>query len=1397
MRETIRRAIPILITVVMLFSLGGVAFADTLTLPAAIKTIEEEAFCGDSSLDEVVLPEGATTIGKRAFADSSLKRIDIPGTVTEIADDAFAGTTDLTIHAEAGTYAVDYARAHGITLDSNIEPGLTASSSAVGYSRSEPTSPYAVQYFVTAGESFTAVIRATAEIGRLHYQWFIDGALDEGQTGNRYTVAVERHYSIKGVVSDDYGNYIEFLFEVGPETHLTAHGDNWQSTVRAAGEPATMTVEASCDDGSPTYQWYRLEQQENEDGTWSSEPVEIAGATGKSYTVKAVNSYAEYKCLVSDSFGNTVQVWFSATVETNLTASASNGQNSVKVNAGETVELAVTANCDVQPLSYQWYLEGVTDEGYYTQIPLEGETSPSFRTVVERAKDYLCRVSDKYGNTAYVWFGVGVENHLTASASQTYYRVNVGESVQLSVTAQADQLPLSYRWIRQERVDDGNGNWHYETVTLAGATGSTYRIDEVRSNANYFCQVSDVFDNSETVRFDVGVDSHLTARAAGNISSITVNRGDTATLTVEASSDAEPLTYQWYQMELTSSSTGNVMYSRRLIPDANEASYTTDANNSKNEYLCEITDSSYNNTTVWFRVSVDTHLTASPAGNNGSIRVALGETATLTVEASSDAEPLSYQWYEEKRVDNDDGSWYYAHNPIDGAVEPTYAVAAAKKNYYCRVSDACGNTQDVWFNVSVDSHLEAHARDNQSNLAVALGESAELAVEASSDAEPLSYQWYEAERVYNDDGSWYYARNQIDGAVEATYVVPAVNEQKDYECQISDPYGNTCGIWFNVSIDSHLEAHAKDNQNNLTVAYGEPAELVVEASSDAEPLSYQWYEEGRVYNDDGSWYYTHNQIEGAEEATYTVPSVNERTEYCCRVSDPYGNTIDVWFYVSVDTHLEAHARDHQNDLKVALGEPAELIVEASSDAAQLSYQWYEQELDYIGNGSWNYGEQREIEGAEEATYTVPAVNEQKEYYCCVSDPYGNTTDVWFYVSVDTHLEAHARDNQNDLTVAYGEPAELVVEASCDAELSYQWYEQELSYTGNGSWSFEETHEIEGVVEATYTAPAVNERKYYYCRVSDPYGNTTDVWFYVLVDTHLDAHARDNQNDLKVALGESTELVVEASSDAAPLSYQWYEQERVYTENGSWNYGETHEIAGAVEATYTVPAVNEWKEYYCHVSDSYGYTDDVRFYVSVDSHLEAHAKDYQGTVLAEPGEAAELIVEASCDAELSYQWFIRDRIDLEDGSYDYDNFLIEGAVEASYSATDVDGPKQYFCCVSDPYGNTDEVWFSVWVDTHLEAHAKDNQNYVSVALGEPTELVVEASCDAALSYQWYEEERVNNDDGSWYYRQNLIEGAVEDTYTVPAVNERKVYYCHVSDPYGYTQEVWIAVSVDTE
>ncbi len=95
------------------FAAAGMA-AGTLVLPENLTEIKAEAFEGNTSLDEVVLPEGIETIGSRAFADSSIASINLPSSITYIAEDAFEGCGNLQMTAQEGSYAYDWATAEGL-----------------------------------------------------------------------------------------------------------------------------------------------------------------------------------------------------------------------------------------------------------------------------------------------------------------------------------------------------------------------------------------------------------------------------------------------------------------------------------------------------------------------------------------------------------------------------------------------------------------------------------------------------------------------------------------------------------------------------------------------------------------------------------------------------------------------------------------------------------------------------------------------------------------------------------------------------------------------------------------------------------------------------------------------------------------------------------------------------------------------------------------------------------------------------------------------------------------------------------------------------------------------------------------------------------------------------------
>lgn len=97
-------------TIALLLSLISCqyTFAEVLILPSALREIGIEAFSGDTSLDEVVLPEGLERIGAAAFKGSSVRRIYLPASLSDIAPDAFEGCSDIAGYGPDETYASRY-----------------------------------------------------------------------------------------------------------------------------------------------------------------------------------------------------------------------------------------------------------------------------------------------------------------------------------------------------------------------------------------------------------------------------------------------------------------------------------------------------------------------------------------------------------------------------------------------------------------------------------------------------------------------------------------------------------------------------------------------------------------------------------------------------------------------------------------------------------------------------------------------------------------------------------------------------------------------------------------------------------------------------------------------------------------------------------------------------------------------------------------------------------------------------------------------------------------------------------------------------------------------------------------------------------------------------------------
>lgn len=103
-----------------LILLFGCAAAEITELPHSLKIIKEEAFCGDTAFEKVIVPEGVSAIESRAFADSGLEVIQLPDSLKTISDDAFDGCGDLVISASGSSYACQWAREKGFEVCEKI-----------------------------------------------------------------------------------------------------------------------------------------------------------------------------------------------------------------------------------------------------------------------------------------------------------------------------------------------------------------------------------------------------------------------------------------------------------------------------------------------------------------------------------------------------------------------------------------------------------------------------------------------------------------------------------------------------------------------------------------------------------------------------------------------------------------------------------------------------------------------------------------------------------------------------------------------------------------------------------------------------------------------------------------------------------------------------------------------------------------------------------------------------------------------------------------------------------------------------------------------------------------------------------------------------------------------------
>lgn len=1204
---------------------------------------------------------------------------------------------------------------------------------------------------------------------------------DEERSGS-LSVTVEKYPGITEVTSDGSNKWVE------------------------PGTCATFNLNVVTRDPSVevTYQWYYLGEVEDEYLGVHSEWFPIQGATGPSYTTDPITRHIEYQCDVSDGLQYSTSYGFDAYVDNHLTAYAFDSQNTYRyINApiNSAQELSVTANCSEGALTYQWYVRHeYYSEGSWTnggsQLVADAD-GPTLTTEAINARTYYdCLVTDGYGNEASVTFDIAPDNQLTAYVAGDENQSNTtdvyaakGDTAILSVAASclAGEDTLTYRWEveRRDRWNEEGEYWEYTNETIEGADGPQVTTDPINAPATYRCYVYDGFGNDRTVYFYTRVENHFTATHAGDSEYMYVEPYVPVTLEVIADCDEgqEGLSYQWSVMDRISTETGYYEEERKLDGETGSA-LSIDSVTEERTYYCHVSDNYGDSETLRFHIYVQSDLQVQYAEGQGwSMTVPMGDTVTLQALATSKAgdAALTYQWYTaEYYFDEEYEEWTTRESQaIEGATSAEYTTDEIERGMYyeCQVRDGF-NSIGISFRLLPDTGFTVYAGGyGGTTYTVPLGDTTTLEVVANSTG-PLRYHWYKLVTRTDDDGNQWTEWERIPGETDTSIATEAIRRYTQYRCVVFDEYGNQIDVDFDVYADANFSlttADGNDYSSSLYVAPGDTPTLSVIASSDAPgEITYQW---GRIYyrkNQYGGWDWDRSEeITGVNSDSFTVVEpVQGYCAYYCNARDSLGNQESVYFYLYIQNNLSI-SRVGEYNHTVDYGDSVTFSVDASSDYGPLYYQWSTLRW-YTNEAGSTYGRREPIEGANDTSYTVDPVTSGGEYYCYVSDDYGNGDYVDFRVSVDNHLSISAVGDTNRL-VEPGDTPTLSVTATCDVgqdKLTYQWFLQEIHLNETGGYSWYGSTPIANATSPSLVADPVNAYVIYYCRVSDEYGNNSYCYFHLRVQNSLTLE-RVGDFSVYATPGEAVTLAVTASYDRGPVTYRWFELHEYTNEDGD-TYNTWVAVDGANGDSYTTSPVTKHSQYMCVIRDSYENSASCDFQVGIDNKLTlTRVGSYSNPVV--PGGSVTLEVNANCLNEpdkITYRWT-------------GPNGTIEDSNANTYTVENVTQPSNYSCYATDTYGTIRSVTFYVYPENQLRVSRVGSRS-VTLEPGESMTLAVNATClygQDKLQYQWY--------DDDWF---GELEGATASTYTATPTKSG-TYRCRVTDVYGNSDEAYFYVTID--
>jgi len=487
-------------------------------------------------------------------------------------------------------------------------------------------------------ENVTASFKIVATGDNLSYQWqySTDGGTKWTTPGESTTSSRTANYKFKAVekwnnmvlrctITDGYGRKVTSNTVTLKVIMLPKITVQPQAVSCDVGKTATFTLTAT--GTGLKYQWY---YSADKGATWKTYGTESTVPT-LAVATKASHYGWMFKCVVADSYGNTVESEAVKLTVTNAVVIKTQPQD-VSLQSGNKAVFQVEATGE--DLTYQWKYS--TDQGTTWKTPTSTSAkTASYSTTVTMGQNGVwvrCTITDKYGSKK-----TTRSAKITVTSSAPVIKtqpvdtmVNADEKAVFHVVAEG--TGLTYQW---KYSTDHGVTWKEATATSAKTATYSTIVTDKQDGVMVMCDIT----NKEGLKVSSKTATiHVISRIVIKTQpvDVTVNADEKAVFHVVA--EGIGLTYQWKY-----STDHGVTWKEATATSAKTDTYSTVVTDRQNGVMvmCDITNKAgikVSTGTATIHVNPGIVIKTQPK----AVKTTVGTKAEFKVVATGNA--LTYQW---------------------------------------------------------------------------------------------------------------------------------------------------------------------------------------------------------------------------------------------------------------------------------------------------------------------------------------------------------------------------------------------------------------------------------------------------------------------------------------------------------------------------------------------------------------------------------------------------------------------------------------------------------------------------------------------------------------------------------------------------------------------------------